>query len=306
MVYLIIGGSMKKLLQIIGFIISFLLSIVLFFTMIFTIYLLSMRTITSTDNINKIIKDTDFTKVEDDLIKDVLVNLDIEEENQKKLLESKEFKDILGNILGSSIESNLKDNVNFIDKEKIGKLLDKNWDGLTKELGVELNKEELETLKNLIVDNSDEINKLIEPAFKEMKNDNIIGSVINITFNSNYLKYAVLAIVLLILLIALFRYSFISMFNTVGIVSIFVGFTYILLGIFVKIFNYNKLEDAFITSMFESLKGNLSLIFIIYGIAIMLISISCFKISKYINEKKLEEKGFLANTTVINIEKINK
>lgn len=297
---------MKKLLQIIGFIISFLLSIVLFFTMIFTIYLLSMRTITSTDNINKIIKDTDFTKVEDDLIKDVLVNLDIEEENQKKLLESKEFKDILGNILGSSIESNLKDNVNFIDKEKIGKLLDKNWDGLTKELGVELNKEELETLKNLIVDNSDEINKLIEPAFKEMKNDNIIGSVINITFNSNYLKYAVLAIVLLILLIALFRYSFISMFNTVGIVSIFVGFTYILLGIFVKIFNYNKLEDAFITSMFESLKGNLSLIFIIYGIAIMLISISCFKISKYINEKKLEEKGFLANTTVINIEKINK
>lgn len=297
---------MKKLLQIIGFIISFLLSIVLFFTMIFTIYLLSMRTITSTDNINKIIKDTDFTKVEDDLIKDVLVNLDIEEENQKKLLESKEFKDILGNILGSSIESNLKDNVNFIDKEKIGKLLDKNWDGLTKELGVELNKEELETLKNLIVDNSDEINKLIEPAFKEMKNDNIIGSVINITFNSNYLKYAVLAIVLLILLIALFRYSFISMFNTVGIVSIFVGFTYILLGIFVKIFNYNKLEDAFITSMFESLKGNLSLIFIIYGIAIMLISISCFKISKYINEKKLEEKGFLANTTVIDIEKINK
>ncbi|MDD4387526.1 MAG: hypothetical protein PHD15_07250, partial [Clostridia bacterium] len=103
-----------------------------------------------------------------------------------------------------------------------------------------------------------------------------------------------------------FRYSFISMFNTVGIVSIFVGFTYILLGIFVKIFNYNKLEDAFITSVFESLKGNLSLIFIIYGIAIMLISISCFKISKYINEKKLEEKGFLANTTVIDIEKINK
>ncbi|MDD2391718.1 MAG: hypothetical protein PHU94_02115 [Bacilli bacterium] len=297
---------MKKLLQIIGFIISFLLSIVLFFTMIFTIYLLSMRTITSTDNINKIIKNTDFTKVEDDLIKDVLVNFNIEEENQKKVLESKEFKDILGNILGSSIESNLKDNVNFIDKEKIKKLLNKNWDGLTKELGVELNKEELENLKGLIVDNSDEINKLIEPTFKEIKNNNIIGSAIDITFNSNYLKYAILAIVLLILLIALFRYSFISMFNTVGIVSIFVGFIYILLGIFVKIFNYNELENAFITSLFKSLKGNLSLIFIIYGIAIMLISISCFKISKYINEKKKEEKGFLANTTVIDIEKINK
>ncbi len=300
---------MKKILNAIGIVFAFILSILLFITIIFIVYLLSIQRIASTDNISNVIENTDLVTLDNDneVVNDIFDKLDVPDEKREKILESKEVKRIVGNILGSSIESNLKKDNNLkLSDEELRKIIDDNWDSITEELGIDLNKDELENFKDSITDNSSEINKIIEPSLTKIKENEKINRLIDISFNKKSTIISLLIVISASLLIALCRLSFKKMFRTLGIATLLAGNITIFLGLLVRIFNFDKVNNELITSLILSSKESSSIIIIIYGIIIILLSIVCFIISKYLHEKNEEKDGFLANTTLIDIGQINK
>lgn len=304
---------MKDIFKGFGIFLSVLVSIAITVITLVTLIIFATSSFVTKNNLTNVIKDIDINEViaEDEMmaeIKNSMIENGVTAENVDSVLNSKELKNVIGGVLGSNIESILKNNENLkMSDDELIKLIDKNFDAITSKLNI--TDEEIEEVKEALSENvteiNTELNKYLNESITEISNENEdIFELIRLVFSVKIKLILVAIIIGLSLLVALLRWSFKSMFNTVAIPFTIAGVILVVAGIFFKIMPLSNFINADANSfiIISAIVKNATTLFIIYGICTVILAVILFMIAKLISKKNKNE--FTDNQPSINVEDI--
>lgn len=289
-----------KFLKGFGIFLSIIVSIIIFVVSVVLIVYSSTKNVTSGNNIKKIITKDNVMELKIDnktikqTIKDNIVEGVLEQKTIDAIIDSKEFIDLIGNVIGDTVDYAIKGG----NKPVIS---DKDWDNFVNVVinNVDLADSEKEEARIEIKKLKSNVEEAI-PSREEIISDNETNDILDI-YNKVKPIYIVIVIVVLMLLIALFTWNLYKPLKYAGIPFIISGLLFTIVGLLKNVFSdlFVKLLDSS-TDIIGFIVNNVFGYLLINGLIVLvsgIIMIVLFKLIKNKRTTTLEE-------TKINIEQI--
>lgn len=219
---------MKKFFKILGTIVATLICIVLFVVQVFTHFVFVANRTLSEENINTLINSIDIKDLLNDengnknslygTIDNTLSEYNFTSEQKEAIITSSAFKNITSAIISGAIKTSMTGEISFT-KDDFNKLVDDNFEEIITASNIKINDLAKEILKEQIKANADEM--LISwPSINNLEIDPNTKTYISLILSDSGKYYLIGAIVILTMLIALFRWSFLKCLKSSGIVTL--------------------------------------------------------------------------------------
>lgn len=282
---------MKKVWNIISKVLSFILSITLFLGIVLYLVLTISTKVLTKENVKELVEYSNINEMLGDNLSDSLYSIADDNNIDRGIIDgvvnSKEFKELLGEYSGSVVENILYGNeIKKITSTEIVNIVEKNLDTAANEMGYTLSKEQKEGILN-------EVDKVAKEA---IANIDIEGNMTNEALNnikvirtifSDTIKIVILVIlIVIIVIIALINWSTYKFAIWIGIPTAISGAIFTALGYalgnMITITNYPQAFTDFIAK-------DISVIFSKSGVITLVIGI--IEVVYYKAMKKFLSKG---------------
>lgn len=278
---------MKKTLNILGIISSIFLSFVISILLIVLSLSIAFKNTISEKGIEKIINtnstDTLKSLVTKDDLDSLSKNSNINKEDLISILDSKELTKEISSFLSQIIKSTIKNEDVIITKEQMTNLINLTIDEYNKiakekitdeernEITSSITSEKIKELNDEINNNNNELSKDIKETLK----------VFDFVLYGSFTIYLCIIITVLIIIIALFRYSYYKWIPYVSITFLSTGLITLLSSLLV---DYMLVENIKILS--DTLTNNLLIISSIYILIAAFLLLTFYFLKKYVISKE--------------------
>jgi len=219
---------MNKVLDIISKLCCLILSLILFFVILFFMLLNVSTKVINKENIIQIFSNLDIEVINKNDFDNIYEEYELKETDKQivyGVINSKEFKELLGKYFGNVTELILYDKQNDkITRKEVMSIISNKMDYVANENGINLTYDEKQTIINLLEGKINEIVETLsneEEILNEMTEKEI--SSIRFFFGKGFQTILLIVIVILVVLIMIFRWSFYRFAIWTGITTIISG-----------------------------------------------------------------------------------
>lgn len=269
---------MNKVLDIISKLCCLILSLILFFVILFFMLLNVSTKVINKENIIQIFSNLDIEVINKSDFDNIYEEYELKETDKQivyGVINSKEFKELLGKHFGNVTELILYDKQNDkITRKEVMSIISNKMDYVANENGINLTYDEKQTLINLLEGKINEIVETLsneEEILNEMTEKEI--SSIRFFFGKGFQTILLIVIVILVVLIMIFRWSFYRFAIWTGISTaisgiFFAGCTNVLSSIF-----RNEIGDQISIQIIDILGKNIFSLMYDAGVFVIVLGI---------------------------------